>query len=94
MAETLQIELVFALPEQVFRRRLSLPVGSTVAEAVERSGLHADMPELAQQVLKYGIWSRRVPADHVLHDGDRVEVYRPLQLDPMEARRRRAVQRD
>jgi putative ubiquitin-RnfH superfamily antitoxin RatB of RatAB toxin-antitoxin module len=48
------------------------------------------MPEVAFDPSRLGIFSRRVTADDLLHDGDRVEIYRPLTLDPKDARRRRA----
>lgn len=89
--DNLQIELVYAFPDAVFRRHLSLPAGSLVADAIRASGLEQSFPELAGASLQVGIYSRRVKPDTPLRDGDRVEVYRPLRLDPKEARRRRAT---
>ncbi|HJW10998.1 MAG TPA: RnfH family protein [Albitalea sp.] len=69
--------------------RLSLPVGATVMQALRESGLlerHAGI-DLALQ--KIGVWGKLRAPDDVLRDGDRVEVYRPLQVDPKEARRQR-----
>jgi uncharacterized protein len=66
---------------------LHVPVGTTVQQALERSGLIETHPEVSQ--LPVGIWGRVQPADTVLRDHDRVEVYRPLQVDPKEARRQR-----
>ena len=93
MPERILVEVVYALPDQVFRQVVSLPQGSSVAEAIEQSSLRARHPELAGSDLRFGIYSRQVVGDHALREGDRVEVYRPLQLDPKEARRRRAAQR-
>ncbi|MEO7072010.1 MAG: RnfH family protein [Rhodanobacter sp.] len=74
----------------VLRRTLTLPAGSTAVQAVEASGLLALLPDGAFDRQRLGVFAQRVEAEHVLQDGDRVEIYRPLQLDPMEARRRRA----
>ena len=68
---------------QVQRVTLTLPAGATVAQAIERSGL--EVPAEA----RIGVWSRwRAPED-ALRDRDRVEIYRPLIVDPKEARRQR-----
>ncbi len=83
-----RIEVVHARPDRQTLIRLSLPAGSTVAEAVARSGLGALYPELDPTAV--GIFGRRCSPDTVLQDGDRVELYRPLSADPKEIRRRRA----
>ena len=68
---------------------VSLPVGSTVRDAIDAAQLYARRPEL-NNAGDAGIWGRRCSLDHTLADGDRVELYRPLTIDPMEARRVRA----
>jgi putative ubiquitin-RnfH superfamily antitoxin RatB of RatAB toxin-antitoxin module len=84
----LHLEVVYcAGPGALERVVLQLPPGATVREAVERSGIFGGLQVDAAQV---GVWGRLVPLDRALRDGDRVELYRPLQVDPMEARRRRA----
>ncbi|HUH31698.1 MAG TPA: RnfH family protein [Rhodanobacter sp.] len=83
------VEVVHA-GEQVLRRSLTLPSGSTALQAVQASGLLALLPVGAFDPQRLGIFAQRVSAQQVLRDGDRVEIYRPLQLDPMDARRRRA----
>ena len=83
------VEVVYA-GEQVLRRRLTLPSGSTALQAVQASGLLALLPVGAFDPQRLGIFAQRVSAEQVLREGDRVEIYRPLQLDPMDARRRRA----
>ena len=91
MAEpAIVVEVVYAGVEGAWRRRVSLPAGSTALQAVEISGLLRQLPAGARDPLRLDIFSRRVDADRVLGDGDRVEIYRPLALDPMAARRRRA----
>lgn len=80
----LRIEVVRAWADRAEVVELRLPEGSTVADALRASGLSADA---------VGIFGRRVtPARH-LADGDRVELYRPLKVDPKEGRRLRATRK-
>ena len=71
---------------------LALPPGSCVADALRASGLAQRHPELKLADAALGIWGALASADQVLRDRDRVEVYRPLLVDPKEARRRRQQQ--
>ncbi|HET7267862.1 MAG TPA: RnfH family protein [Oleiagrimonas sp.] len=86
----IRVEVVYAEPGHLWSRELMLADGATVATAVADSGLAADRPDVRVDDDCLGVFGRRVKPDQVLRDGDRVEVYRPLLLDPMEARRRRA----
>ena len=63
--------------------------GSTVQDAIEAAQIRARRPELTD-TLDTGIWGRRCSIDQSLTEGDRVEIYRPLTIDPMEGRRARA----
>lgn len=91
MAERrIAVEVVFAEVQRVWRCRVDLPAGSTVAQAVAAAGLAGQVPGGLPEPLRLGVFARRVMADDVLRDGDRVEIYRPLTRDPMAARRRRA----
>jgi hypothetical protein len=85
------IEVVYALPGRQVVRRIELPEGSTVGDAIEASGLGREFPEIDPGLV--GIFGKRVRADARLRDGERVELYRPLQADPKEVRRRRAAQK-
>jgi len=87
----LQIEVVYALPERQVLRRVSLPEGSTVDNAVHASGLRAEFPE--SDAIHVGIYGKAVSKDTILRDRDRVELYRPLEADPKEIRRARAAKR-
>jgi len=88
-AATLHIEVAYSpAPRQVEVVSLDLPVGSSVADALRASGL-LERHALAVEVLRCGVWGRVQPLDGVLRDGDRVEVYRALTVDPKEARRLR-----
>ncbi len=90
MTEELAVEVVLALPDAAHRVRLTLPIGSTVAEAVSRSGL--DRLAQAPAVLDghVGRWGKACDPNDLLEADDRIELYRPLTVDPMVARRRRA----
>jgi len=79
----LRVEVVHALAQRQEVVPLWLGDGATVGEAVAACGL-------AAAGLRFGIGGREVQPDHVLRDGDRVELLRPLALDPREARRLRA----
>jgi uncharacterized protein len=79
----LRIELAWSpAPRQVTTMTLTLPAGSTLADALALSGINTDG-------LQCGIWGRAKDSDQVLREGDRIELYRPLQVDPKEARRLR-----
>jgi putative ubiquitin-RnfH superfamily antitoxin RatB of RatAB toxin-antitoxin module len=68
---------------------VDLAPGSTLRDAVRASGL-LELPELGSQPLDLGVFNRPRPAGTLLRDGDRVEIYRPLSVDPKQARRLRA----
>ena len=84
------IEVAYATPDRQSLLRLSVLEGSTVAEAIEQSAIRDEFPELKMEIKAVGIFSRKVPLDHVLRAGDRIEIYRPLIADPKEMRRQRA----
>lgn len=89
MADTIEIEVAYAEPQRQFLRKIILPAGSTVADAIAGCGLEREFG-IDVAALAVGVWSKTVARDGVLNDGDRVELYRPLTADPKEARRRRA----
>lgn len=89
-AKTMHVEVAYAEPQRQFLRRIALPNGATVADAIAASDIAAEF-DLEVNELAAGIWYRVVARDAVLRDGDRVELYRPLQIDPKESRRRRAA---
>ena len=87
----IQIEVVYALPLEQDTTVLRVPAGTTVAQAIERSGVAARHPEVEEA--RAAIYGRRVTEETVLRDKDRVELLRPLTADPKEARRARASAR-
>ncbi len=89
-AALLRVELAYSpAPDLVDRQTLHLAPGATVADALQASGVLQRHPELALATLSAGVWCKAKPLEHLLRDGDRVEVYRPLKVDPKEARRLR-----
>ncbi|HVJ12763.1 MAG TPA: RnfH family protein [Burkholderiales bacterium] len=77
-----------AYPDGAQARSLTLPAGATVRDALAASGY-----ELSLEGQPCGIFGKRVALDRKLAEGDRVEVYRPLAMDPKEARRQRALKK-
>ena len=88
--DAIEVQICYALPDTAFLRTVSLPAGSTVRQAVGQSGVLEQYPLLDLAVNMVGIYGKKKTLDTVLRQHDRVEVYRPLQADPKEARRRRA----
>ena len=86
----LQVEVVYALPGREDAVSVRLAAGATLGDAVSASGILERHPELAVAALKIGVYGKIKPADAAAAEGDRIELYRPLALDPKEARRRRA----
>jgi putative ubiquitin-RnfH superfamily antitoxin RatB of RatAB toxin-antitoxin module len=81
----MEVDVVRAWPRRCESRRVCLPEGACVIEAVAAAGWTADAETVA-----YAVHGVRVASDAPLRDGDRVELLRPLLADPKEARRRRA----
>lgn len=88
--EMIQVELVYALPHEQTLLKFAVPVGTRVAEAVQRSGILAKYPEIDLDKSKLGIFGKLTKPDAELREYDRIEIYRPLIADPKEVRRKRA----
>ncbi|HET9189476.1 MAG TPA: RnfH family protein [Rudaea sp.] len=87
MAETIRVEVAYADPQRQVLLAVAVAAGSTVADAIAASGILAQLPGFVPAGI--GIFGRLVEPDTLLRDGDRVELYRPLQIDPKQARRNR-----
>ncbi|MGE5160509.1 MAG: RnfH family protein [Betaproteobacteria bacterium] len=85
----LRVTVVWCAPGCEDLTEVTLPAGSTVADAIGASGVLERRPEAAASP-DVGIWGRACAMTQRLAEGDRVEVYRPLTVDPKEARRVRA----
>ena len=92
MAEQIRVEVVYALPDKQEILVLRLPAGSTVREAIDRSGILQKYPEIDPEKNKLGIFAKLTKPEAVLRDRDRVEIYRPLIADPKEVRKQRAAE--
>ncbi|MEJ8325378.1 RnfH family protein [Kosakonia sacchari] len=90
MPGNIAVEVAYALPEKQYLQRVTLEVGATVEQAILASGLLELRDDIDLKVNKVGIYSRPVKLHDPVHDGDRVEIYRPLIADPKELRRQRA----
>ncbi|WP_153100157.1 RnfH family protein [Paraburkholderia hayleyella] len=89
MSTLLAIEVCYALPEQQTRIALMLPPGATLQQALDASGILQRHPGIDLEQQKVGVFGKLKPLDTVLSDHDRVEIYRPLKVDPKAARARR-----
>ena len=88
----IEVEVVYALPDKQSLLRLTVEDNCTAIEAVQRSGIIDEYPEIELETITMGIFSKSCDADYKLSAGDRVEIYRPLLADPKEIRKRRAVE--
>jgi uncharacterized protein len=79
-------------PGAALELSLDLPEAATALDAIRASGLAERFPDVDIGTATIGVWGRPCAPDTLLHEGDRVEVYRPLTMDPNEARRLRARQ--
>ncbi|GAB2188689.1 RnfH family protein [Sessilibacter sp. MAH2] len=98
---TITVEVAYALPHKQQIIAIDVEQGTTAMEAVVRSGIVNEFPEIDLATAKMGIFGQALgvkglksPQEQVLESGDRVEIYRPLKSDPKEARRRRAAKND
>ena len=90
MNDKINIEVAYALPGEQFLLRQAVPAGTTVAGAIQASGMLDKHPEIDLAANKLGIFGKLTKADAVVRDKDRIEIYRPLIADPKEVRRKRA----
>ena len=89
----MRVEVVYALPLKQDVVSLDVDAGATVGQALAASGMLARHPDIDLRVARLGVWGRPTTLDALLREGDRVEIYRPLQVDPKEVRRRRAARK-
>lgn len=89
--EMIEVEVAYARPDAQRVLSLRVPMGTTLQQALEASGIDALFPEVDLHGQAVGIFGELVEdRDRVLEPHDRVELYRPLLMDPKEARRQRA----
>lgn len=88
--DEIEVEVAYALPGEQRLVRVRVPAGATVRQAIERSGVLARYSQLNAAPLRVGIFGKFVTLQTPLREGERVEIYRALTVDPKDARRRRA----
>jgi putative ubiquitin-RnfH superfamily antitoxin RatB of RatAB toxin-antitoxin module len=85
-----QVTVVYSpVPREVREVKLLLPPGCTVLTALEASGFLTLFPAIDPLTTRMGIWGRQASLDQCLRENDRIEIYRPLTVDPKVARRER-----
>lgn len=84
----MQIGVAYSEPNQQLWLNIEVPDASTVQEAIERSGILKQCPQIDLSAQKVGIFGRMVKLDSALKPGDRVEIYRPIIADPATVPRR------
>ncbi len=89
-ADPILVQVAYARPERQRIVDLAVAPGTSVREAVRRSGMAGEFPEIDPESAPLGVYGRAVDGEEILRAGDRVEIYRPLEIDPREARRQRA----
>jgi uncharacterized protein len=92
-APDIDVEVIYALPQEQVLLKVRVAAGTTAAQAISACGVLARYPEIDPARMTIGVFSKIVPPDTPLNAGDRVEIYRPLTVDPKEARRQRGGKR-
>lgn len=90
-SEKILVEVAYARPDSQIIVPVEVAPGTTLASAIEQSGILYIFPEIDMTSAKVGIFSKICPKDQVLREKDRVEIYRPLIADPKEVRKQRAA---
>jgi len=89
---SIAVEFVFATAADQMLVQLQVPDGSTIADVIDASGVRDRFPDENLDALKAGVWGKFRKRNDGVRDGDRVEVYRELLIDPRDARRERATE--
>jgi len=90
--DEITVEVCYARADLQAVSTVKVTAGATVGEALRRSGLLERFPEIDLKANIVGVFGKKVTLDRRLSDGERVEIYRPLNADPKEVRRKRAAQ--
>ena len=87
------VEVVYAHTDRQVLLTVEVPADATIEQAIRASGILARCPDIDLASNAVGIFGARVTLQDAVHPGDRIEIYRPLRVDPKEARRRRAARK-
>lgn len=92
----MRVEVAYALPHKQQLIAIEVEEGCTVFDAAQRSGIARHFPDLDLEQVDMGVFGRVVakPREEQLQEGDRVEIYRPLLIDPKEVRKSRAAKKE
>lgn len=91
MGELVRVCVIYAMPERQVIVELEVPEGTSVADTVARAGLARRFPQIASRPLACAIHGRAVALTASVRGGDRIEILRPLLIDPKENRRQAAA---
>lgn len=89
----MRIEVAYALPDRQEIITIDVDEGCNIQSAIEKSGILQRFPEIDLTLQKVGVFSKRRELSDLLEPGDRVEIYRPLTIDPKDLRRVRAKEK-
>jgi putative ubiquitin-RnfH superfamily antitoxin RatB of RatAB toxin-antitoxin module len=84
----MKVRIAYASPTRQAWLSVEVPDGATISEAIERSGILQQFPEIDLEQQKVGVFSKLAKLDAILADGDRIEIYRPITCDPKAVKRR------
>jgi len=85
----IRIEVAYAREETQRILTLEVTEGTTIETAIDRSGVLDLFPEIDLLQQKVGVFGKTKKLTDIVQAGDRIEIYRPLVIDPKEARRKR-----
>lgn len=84
----MKVGVVYAKPQRQVWLNVEVPEGATVKDAIEKSGILRQFPEIDLAAQKVGVFGKVAELDAALEDGARVEIYRPIIADPKTVKRR------
>lgn len=92
----MRVEVAYARPDKQQILEVIVPEGTSALEAVRISGITGVFPEVEPDSISMGVFGKVIKdlGSHTLQEGDRVELYRPLKIDPKQARLNRARKKD
>ena len=93
MPDEILVEVAYALPEEQVIISIEVPKKINIKQAIEKSGIQKKFPSINLSKNKVGIFGKKTTLEQPLNDKDRIEIYRPLILDPKEMRRKRAAKK-
>lgn len=90
MSDTIQIEIAYANEHSQMIKTLLVPATCTVEQAIQASNILAEFPEINLAINQVGVFGKKASLTSLVKLADRIEIYRPLKIDPKQARRKRA----